>query len=45
VNAPAAGGRVRIDSLGAPVYARGFLQARRLVDDADGPAPVQSASR
>ncbi len=45
VNAPAAGGRVRIDSLSAPVYARGFLQARRVVEDAGGPAPVQSASR
>ncbi len=33
VNAPAAGGRVRIDSLSFPLYARGFLQARRVVDD------------
>ncbi len=33
VNAPAAGGRVRIDSLASPLYERAFLQARRVVDD------------
>ena len=32
VNAPASGGNVRIDSLTSPAYARGFLQARRLID-------------
>jgi len=45
VNAPAAGGQVRIDSLASPLYARAFLQARRVVDDAGGPVPVQSAAR
>jgi cell wall-associated NlpC family hydrolase len=45
VNAPAAGGQVRIDSLALPLYARAFLQARRVIDDAGGPAPVQSAAR
>jgi len=33
VNAPAAGGRVRIDSLASPAYAQAFVQARRVVDD------------
>ena len=33
VNAPASGGQVRIDSLSTPAYARGFLQARRLLQD------------
>jgi|SRR5579859_1642787 len=33
VHAPSAGGHVRIDSLAAPPYARGFLTARRIVDD------------
>jgi cell wall-associated NlpC family hydrolase len=32
VNAPAGGGHVRIDSLASPAYARGFLQARRILD-------------
>jgi peptidoglycan DL-endopeptidase CwlO len=32
IHAPATGGRVRIDSLDAPPYARGFLGARRVVD-------------
>jgi cell wall-associated NlpC family hydrolase len=30
IHAPSSGGRVRIDSLGAAPYARGFLAARRL---------------
>jgi len=34
IHAPAAGGHVRIDSLNAPVYARGYLTARRIVGDA-----------
>jgi cell wall-associated NlpC family hydrolase len=34
VHAPSAGGYVRIDSLAAPPYARAFLAARRVVDDA-----------
>jgi murein DD-endopeptidase len=33
VNAPATGGRVRIDSLSSPAYARAFLQARRVLND------------
>jgi cell wall-associated NlpC family hydrolase len=45
VNAPAAGGRVRIDSLTSSVYAQAFIQARRVVDDAGGAIPVQSAAR
>jgi cell wall-associated NlpC family hydrolase len=32
IHAPAAGGRVRIDSLGAAPYSRGFLGARRVID-------------
>jgi cell wall-associated NlpC family hydrolase len=32
VHAPATGGYVRIDSLAAAPYARGFLKARRIVD-------------
>jgi cell wall-associated NlpC family hydrolase len=31
VHAPSAGGRVRIDRLSAPLYAKGFLGARRIV--------------
>jgi cell wall-associated NlpC family hydrolase len=31
IHAPARGGHVRIDSLAAPPYARGFLSARRIV--------------
>jgi cell wall-associated NlpC family hydrolase len=31
VHAPSTGGYVRIDSLGAPPYAAGFLRARRIV--------------
>ena len=31
VHAPAAGGTVRIDSLDAPIYSRGFRHARRLI--------------
>ena len=33
VHAPAAGGRVRIDSLDAPAYAHSYLTARRIVHD------------
>jgi cell wall-associated NlpC family hydrolase len=32
VHAPSSGGHVRIDSLSAPPYARGFLNARRIID-------------
>jgi cell wall-associated NlpC family hydrolase len=45
VNAPAAGGRVRVDSLTLPLYSRGFLQARRVVEDAGAPPSAQSAER
>jgi cell wall-associated NlpC family hydrolase len=31
IHAPSTGGRVRIDSLAAPPYAKGFLSARRIV--------------
>jgi cell wall-associated NlpC family hydrolase len=31
IHAPSSGGRVRIDSLAAPPYSRGFLSARRIV--------------
>jgi cell wall-associated NlpC family hydrolase len=31
IHAPAAGGHVRIDSLAAPPYSRGYLSARRIV--------------
>ncbi len=31
IHAPSAGGHVRIDSLAAPPYARGFLSARRII--------------
>lgn len=31
IHAPSAGGRVRVDSLEAPPYSRGFLSARRIV--------------
>lgn len=37
VHAPSAGGHVRIDSLNAPPYARGFLTARRIVEGAAQP--------
>ena len=37
VHAPSSGGRVRIDSLDAQPYARGFVQARRIVLDAATP--------
>jgi cell wall-associated NlpC family hydrolase len=33
VHAPSTGGRVRIDSLNAPPYSKGFLVARRIVAD------------
>ena len=32
IHAPASGGRVRIDSLGAAPYSSGFLGARRVID-------------
>jgi cell wall-associated NlpC family hydrolase len=32
IHAPSAGGRVRIDSLGAAPYSKGFIAARRLID-------------
>lgn len=32
VHAPSRGGRVRIDSLSAPPYARAYLAARRIID-------------
>jgi murein DD-endopeptidase len=35
VHAPSSGGRVRIDSLIAPPYAKGFIGARRVVSSAD----------
>ncbi len=31
VHAPSSGGRVRIDSLAAPPYAKGFIGARRII--------------
>lgn len=31
IHAPSTGGRVRIDSLGAPPYSKGFLSARRII--------------
>jgi len=33
VHAPSTGGRVRIDSLNAPPYSKGFLAARRIAPD------------
>ncbi len=36
IHAPSGGGYVRIDSLTAPVYAKGFIGARRIID-----APLQ----
>lgn len=42
VHAPSAGGYVRIDSLASPRYARAFLTARRIVDDAASP-PARAA--
>ena len=33
IHAPASGGRVRIDSLGAAPYSSGFLGARRVIDN------------
>jgi len=46
VHAPATGGHVRIDSLNAPPYARGFLAARRIVNIAAAlPAPADSTAR
>jgi len=35
IHAPSSGGRVRIDSLSAPPYDRGFFSARRIAPDAD----------
>jgi murein DD-endopeptidase len=37
VHAPSRGGAVRIDSLAAPPYAAGFIEARRVVGDDTGP--------
>jgi cell wall-associated NlpC family hydrolase len=37
VHAPSSGGQVRIDSLIAPPYARGFIGARRVVSLGDSP--------
>jgi cell wall-associated NlpC family hydrolase len=31
IHAPSRGGYVRIDSLAAPPYARGFMSARRII--------------
>ena len=39
VHAPSTGGRVRIDFLAAHPYARGFVQARRIVADAARSTP------
>ncbi|MDP8986388.1 MAG: C40 family peptidase [Pseudomonadota bacterium] len=39
VHAPSRGGSVRVDSLGSPPYARGFLTGRRIV----GAAPAHGA--
>ncbi len=39
VHAPSTGGRVRIDSLATHPYAKGFVQARRIVADAAGSTP------
>ncbi|HTV97534.1 MAG TPA: C40 family peptidase [Steroidobacteraceae bacterium] len=36
IHAPASGGRVRIDSLAAAPYARGFIGARRVIDAGAG---------
>ncbi len=41
IHAPAAGGRVRIDSLNAPAYARGYLTARRIVASEAAPDAVR----
>ncbi len=44
VHAPSRGGYVRIDSLSAPPYARGYLAARRIVDaEAATAAPPPAA--
>jgi murein DD-endopeptidase len=40
VHAPSSGGRVRIDSLLAPPYARGFIGARRVVSSSAPPKDV-----
>jgi cell wall-associated NlpC family hydrolase len=32
IHAPSTGGHVRIDSLGTPPYARGYLSARRIIN-------------
>ncbi len=41
IHAPATGGHVRIDSLNAPAYARGYLTARRIVGDEAPPAAAR----
>jgi cell wall-associated NlpC family hydrolase len=37
IHAPATGGRVRIDSLAAPPYSAGFLEARRVIGGGHAP--------
>jgi cell wall-associated NlpC family hydrolase len=39
IHAPSTGGFVRIDSLAAPPYAKGFFEARRVIDVAGEPPP------
>ncbi len=41
IHAPATGGHVRVDSLSAPVYARGYLAARRIVGGGTPPAAAR----
>jgi cell wall-associated NlpC family hydrolase len=41
IHAPASGGHVRIDSLNAPAYARGYLTARRIVGGGSPPAATR----
>ena len=41
IHAPATGGHVRMDSLNAPVYARGYLTARRLLGSETPPAAAR----
>jgi cell wall-associated NlpC family hydrolase len=45
IHAPSTGGYVRIDSLNTPLYANGFLTARRIIDGARAsPAPAARAT-
>jgi cell wall-associated NlpC family hydrolase len=39
IHAPSTGGFVRIDSLAAPPYAKGFFEARRVIDVGGEPPP------